>query len=64
MPDFEDNIITHRAIDDIKSELTSMGELLAAWNAVQTGGRFLKWLAGLIAAIGVIAVAVKSGVWK
>lgn len=52
-------------LDGIEARIGSLAELLEAWNAVRVGGKFLKWLAGLIGAVGVIAVAVKAGVmWK
>lgn len=37
-------------------------EIVEAWNAVKTGGKFLKWMGGIVAAVGAIIVATKAGV--
>lgn len=55
-------------LDDIKADVAEMKETLVAikdmveaWTAVKTAGRFIKWLAGLAA----IFVALKAGIdWR
>lgn len=49
------------ALGAIETKLVSLTELMEAWSALRTGGKFVKWLAGIVAAIGVIVVAVKHG---
>lgn len=59
-------------LDDIKADVAEMKETLVAikdmveaWTAVKTAGRFIKWLGGIAAGIAAILVAVKTGVyWK
>lgn len=41
-------------IPDMKANVDATKEIVQAWDAVKTGGRFLKWVAGLVAAIGVL----------
>ena len=50
------------SVGEMATTVGDMAELLEAWNAVQVGSKFLKWLAGLLAAVGVIFVAIKSGI--
>ena len=58
-----------RAQADIIQRLTTVETLskktvgvVEAWDAVKTGGAFLKWLGGICTSIGVVWVAVKTGV--
>jgi len=53
---------------DIVARLTTVEALskrtigvVEAWDAVKTGGAFLKWLGGIVAAIGAMWVAAKTG---
>ena len=54
---------------DIVARLTTVEELskktvgvVEAWDAVKTGGQFLKWLGGICTSIGVVWVALKTGI--
>ena len=46
-------------IPAMQEELTKTRELVEAWSAVKTVGRFLKWSSGIIAALTAIGVALK-----
>lgn len=36
-------------------------EIVEAWSAVKTGGKFVKWVSGLIAALLVVWAALRGG---
>lgn len=44
---------------DLKSDVREMREIVDAWGAVKTAGKFLKWLGGVVAAIAVIVTTIK-----
>lgn len=46
---------------DVKEDAAKTKELVEAWAAVKTMGKFLKWSAGIIAAMSAIIVALKVG---
>lgn len=46
---------------DVKEDAAKTKELVEAWSAVKTMGKFLKWSAGIIAAMSAIIVALKVG---
>ena len=41
------------------SEIAKMREIVEAWGAVKTAGRFIKWLGGIIAALAAIYAAIR-----
>lgn len=51
-----------RDIATAKKNGASTKELVEAWNAVKTGGKFVRWIAPLIGAIGGAWVFVKTGI--
>lgn len=56
-----------REIAGLKQEVAEMKEIVAAWEAVKTGGKFVKWLAGVasgIAGMWLIAKAVGASMLK
>ena len=44
----------------MKEKLDAVGELVETYNAVKTGGRFVKWAAGTVAAVGVLLASAKG----
>lgn len=54
-----------RPLPQMQKDITATKEIVDAWGAVKTGGKFIKWLAGVIAAIGIIIAATKvaAGRW-
>ena len=46
----------------VKEDIAATKELVEAWAAVKTLSRFLKWAAGIIAALAAITVASKAGI--
>ncbi len=48
----------------IKQDIGAMREILEAWNSIKVIGRFVKWLAGIVAAGTVLAVAWKGFILK
>lgn len=46
---------------DVKEDAAKTKEIVEAWSAVKTMGKFLKWSAGIIAAVSAIIVALKIG---
>lgn len=44
----------------IEGKLDEMKPMLQAWNAAVTGSKFVKWLAGLIAALIAAWVAIRN----
>lgn len=59
-------------LDDIKADVAEMKETLVAikdmveaWTAAKTAGRFIKWLGGVAAGLAAIFVALKAGIdWR
>lgn len=49
------------AIPKMQEDIAETREMVEAWAAVKTAGRFLKWLAGIIAALAAIIAAAKIG---
>lgn len=45
-----------------KADVAETKEIVEAWSAVKTLGKFLKWTGGILAACVAIGVAVKLGV--
>lgn len=50
-------------VETMKGDVKATKDLVAAWAAVKTAGRFLKWLGGVVAAIAAIKVGI-YGLWK
>ena len=46
---------------EVKGDTAKTKEIVEAWAAVKTMGKFLKWSAGIIAAMSAIIVALKIG---
>lgn len=46
---------------EVKGDTAKTKEIVEAWAAVKNVGRFLKWFAGIVAALSAIIVAVKVG---
>lgn len=44
---------------DVKEDAAKTKEIVEAWSAVKTMGKFLKWSAGIIGAVSAIIVALK-----
>lgn len=51
-----------RDIATAKKNGASTKELVEAWNAVKTGGKFVRWIAPLAGAVGGAWVFVKTGI--
>jgi ABC-type hemin transport system substrate-binding protein len=49
-------------LEAVSNDVNKTKDIVEAWNAVKTGGKFLKWLGGVIAAVTAIIVATKAGV--
>ncbi|WP_062788588.1 hypothetical protein [Novosphingobium capsulatum] len=49
-------------LSDVKVGVDETRDIVKAWEAVKTGGRFVKWLGALAAAIAAIVVAIKGGI--
>lgn len=47
---------------EMKEDVAQTKELVEAWTTVKTLSRFLKWVAGLIAAVVAIGIAAKTGI--
>ena len=48
-----------RQLEEQTREIAKTREIVEAWGAVKTAGRFIKWLGGIIAALGAIYAAVR-----
>lgn len=48
-------------LEDVKSDTTTTKEIVEAWAAVKTAGRFIKWFGGIVGGITAIIVAAKLG---
>lgn len=49
-------------LETVRDEVSQTKEIVEAWNAVKTGGKFLKWLGGVVAAVVAIIAAGKLGI--
>lgn len=47
-----------------KADSATVKEILEAWNAVKTGGRFIRWLVPIIGGLGAAWATLKSGFWS
>lgn len=47
-------------VEKMKSDVAETKEIVEAWSAVKTMGKFLKWASGLIAAATIVYVAIKA----
>ncbi|TCM40113.1 hypothetical protein [Novosphingobium sp. ST904] len=47
-------------VEKMKGDVEKTKDIVEAWSAVKTLGKFLKWVAGLIAAASVVLVAMKA----
>lgn len=45
----------------MQAEITATKEIVEAWSAVKTAGKFIKWFGAICAAVVAIAVLVKTG---
>lgn len=50
------------SLEGIRSEVGATKEIVEAWGAVKTAGKFIKWLGGVVAAAIAILVAAKAGI--
>lgn len=57
-----DRIEMMQKVDKTAEKVDKMSDIVAAWDAVKTSGKFLKWFGGIMAAIGAIIVATKTAV--
>lgn len=48
-------------IEDVKKDSEKVKDLVEAWNAVKTGGKFIKWVAPIIGSIVGGWAALKAG---
>lgn len=46
---------------EVKGDTAKTKEIVEAWAAVKNVGKFLKWFAGIVAAVSAIIVAIKVG---
>ena len=46
----------------LKREVSETREIVEAWGAVKTAGKFLKWLAMIVASVTAIVVGAKLGI--
>lgn len=51
-----------REFSDLKKKVNETKDIVEAWQAVKTGGKFLKWLGGVIAACVTIFASIKFGI--
>lgn len=53
------------AATNAEARASETKEIVDAWNAVKTGGRFLKWAAGVLGSIGILYASARGyiGVW-
>lgn len=47
-----------------KADSATVKDIVEAWNAVKTGGRFIRWLVPIIGGFGAAWAALKSGLWS
>lgn len=56
----QDISVALSVLPEMKDDIASTKEIVEAWGAVKIMGKFVKWSSGIIAAIVVIVVAVKT----
>lgn len=49
-------------IETAKNDSATVKEIVQAWNAVKTGGKFVRWVAPIVVSIGAAWAAVKMGI--
>jgi len=50
------------SVGDMKAGVDETRDIVKAWEAVKTGGKFVKWLGALAAAVAAIVVTIKGGI--
>jgi len=50
-----------REVVDLQTQVKETKEIVEAWGAVKTAGKFIKWFGGIVGAISAIIVGVKLG---
>lgn len=56
LPDMQEDLAT------AKKDSATVKEIVEAWSAVKTGGKFVRWVAPIIVGIGAIWAAIKMGI--
>ena len=51
-------------VASMQTDVAETKEIVAAWNAVKNGGRFVKWAGGIIMTVAGAYAAIKLGVTK
>ena len=49
-------------LPEMKRSVDATKEIVEAWDAVKTGGKFVRWASGILAGIGLIYVVVKGAI--
>lgn len=49
-------------MEKVTTDVSKTKDIVEAWQAVKTGGKFLKWVGGVLAALVAIIGAVKLGI--
>lgn len=49
------------SIEPIKDDITTLTQVVEAWQAVTTGGKFLMWLGGILAGFAAVLAFWKMG---
>ena len=49
-------------LPQMQADIAETKEIVAAWAAVKTLGKFIKWAGGIVTALGAIVLAVKFGI--
>lgn len=49
-------------VSTLRSTVAETKDIVEAWGAVKTMGKFIKWLGALVAAVTAVAIGVKLGV--
>ena len=47
-------------LPDMKRSIDSTKDIVEAWDAVKTGGKFIKWSSGILAGVGVLYAIMKG----
>lgn len=58
--------LSHK-ITELEEQVSEMKEIVQAWEAMKTGGKFVKWLAGIgsgIAGLWILAKAIGANLFK
>lgn len=59
-PIFVTNEDLYRKLGEVETKIDELKPLMQAWNAAVGGSRFIKWLAGLVAAVITAYLAIKN----